>query len=151
MADAYAAAMPAEWPPASHLALGLAAFSIGLGLAELIAPRSIARMAGLAGADARSDGLIRALGAREVSHGVTILADPTSATPVWARVYGDALDLLALGVGTRRYATHRRMAAFAMAGLLGAAALDVAVAMRLGATPRGTNRQLTMASREDDA
>jgi hypothetical protein len=151
MADGIAAAMPTAMPSADHLALGLAAFSIGLGLTELIAPRRVARMAGLIGADARSDGMIRALGFREVSHGVTILANPTSATPVWARVYGDVLDLLALRAGTRRYAIHTRMAAVAAIGLLGAAALDVAVARRLSARGTSSAEHRTVARMEEEA
>ena len=53
-----------------NMARGLAWFGIGLGLAELLAPRAVARAAGLRG----HEGLLQAFGAREIASGAVILA-----------------------------------------------------------------------------
>ncbi|MFY4728236.1 hypothetical protein, partial [Nitrospira sp. BLG_2] len=68
-------------------AYGLGLFGIGLGLAELMAPRRLARMIG---APPEYDGLVRAMGLREVASGVGILTQRAPATAVWSRVAGDA-------------------------------------------------------------
>src|SRR5689334_18583279 len=77
------------------LARGLAWFSIGLGLAELLAPRAVAR---ICGGDGKHTGLIRLYGAREIAAGLMIFAGgrkPVSG--LWSRVAGDAVDLATLG------------------------------------------------------
>ena len=61
------------------LAEGLGWFSIGLGLAELAAPHSLARFLGMEG----HAGLIRAYGVREVVTGVGILAQDDPTPWVW--------------------------------------------------------------------
>ena len=60
---------------AHKLAQGLGWFSIGLGLAELLAPEGVTRPFGME----RHTGLIRTYGLREIAAGVGILtqADPT--------------------------------------------------------------------------
>ena len=50
---------------AERLAVGLGWFSIGLGLAEALAPRNMAR---LIGAGEESAGALRMLGVREIAH-----------------------------------------------------------------------------------
>ena len=75
------------------LATFLGLFSIGLGLWELAAPRSVARVTG-----ARlHPQLIQAYGLREIMAGVGILSDHQPRGWLWARVAGDALDLATLG------------------------------------------------------
>ena len=77
-----------------QLARGLGWFSIGLGLAELLAPRGIARVAGLRG----NTGSIRLFGLREIASGIAIFTQGRRpAGAVWSRVAGDALDLACLG------------------------------------------------------
>lgn len=56
---------------AEQLARGLGWFSLGLGLAEVLAPRAVARITGVRTSNA---GLIRLLGLREIAHGVGIFA-----------------------------------------------------------------------------
>jgi hypothetical protein len=85
-------------PKFNAVALPLAAFSIGLGLAELFAPDRVGRAAGIDG----RRGLIRAYGARELMAGGLILAAPMSPTPLWMRVGGDLLDLLTLAPYTKQ-------------------------------------------------
>src|SRR3954463_3788576 len=74
---------------AEQVARGLGWFSIGLGLAEFLAPRAIARISGVR----RNTTLIRLLGLREIAHGVAIFVQDSKtgkpAEAVWARVGGD--------------------------------------------------------------
>src|SRR5215218_81610 len=98
-------------------AQGLGVFSIALGLAELLAPRALARMTGMQGRET----LLRAYGLRELATGVGLLASPDPRPWLWGRVAGDALDLstLALGAGARRGATRHRDAALWMTTAVG--------------------------------
>jgi len=60
---------------ANGIARGLGWFSLGLGVAELIAPRAISRIAGAG----KKDSLIRSYGVREIVAGVGVLATTHSA------------------------------------------------------------------------
>src|ERR1044072_943379 len=80
---------------AKRLAKGLGWFSLGLGLAELLAPRAIANISGVSN---KHTGLIRLYGLRELASGITIFAQEKPTEGVWSRVVGDALDLTSLGV-----------------------------------------------------
>ena len=124
---------------AETLALGLGWFSIGLGLAELAAPRSVARLIGLPETD-RHTTTLQALGAREIAHGVAILSQPDSAARVWTRVGGDALDLSVLCAALGEETTDRTRLAAAMAAVLGVSILDVIAAQGLGRQERHGGR-----------
>ncbi len=113
-----------------RLAIGLGWFSIGLGLTEICATRSLARLIGVPERD-RTLTTLRALGVREVGHGVAILAQPDSAARVWARVAGDALDLSVLGAAMADEESDRTRVSAAIGAVLGAAALDVMCAQQL--------------------
>src|ERR1044071_306569 len=64
-----------------QLARGLGWFSIGLGLAELLAPRGVAKVAGLRDGNTA---LIRLFGLREIASGIAIFAGGRRpAGPVW--------------------------------------------------------------------
>jgi len=78
------------------LAKGLGWFSVGLGVAQLVAPRRVARLIGVRPSD-RVSNTMRAIGARELASGIGILAQRRRAPWVWARVGGDVLDLALLG------------------------------------------------------
>jgi len=75
------------------LARSLGWFSIGLGLAEVLAPKQIAKLTGTR----NHTGWIRAYGIREIVSGVGILTNPNPAPWLWSRVGGDILDLASLG------------------------------------------------------
>ena len=106
------------------LATGLAFFSIGLGLYELLAPRHLTRSLGMRG----QEQLVQAYGLREIATGVAILASRDPSPWLWGRVAGDALDLaLLLAAGTKR----RRRVAGAAAAVAGVAVPDVGEAIRL--------------------
>ncbi len=110
--------------PTSSVALGW--FSIGLGLAEILAPRELSRLIGV---DSNST-VIRSLGAREVLNGIGILAQPRSAGWMWARVAGDAMDLALLakqlGDGSDREKTLA-----AIAAVVGVTIADIRTAQQL--------------------
>lgn len=115
--------------PAGQLARGLGWFSIGLGLAELLAPRLMARATGLDGREI----LLRAYGLREIANGIALLVARRPAPWVWARVAGDALDLATLGERLRHADGARRgQTAAALVATAGVAAVDVGCALALG-------------------
>ena len=98
--------------------------------------------------DTRADAAIRALGAREVAHGVSILARPAAAPAVWARVGGDIIDLYALGAAARWSGVNRGAATVSAAALLGATAMDLFVAGRLSALAGAPRRTAPCAQEE---
>lgn len=110
-----------------QLARALGWFSIGLGLAELLAPRRLARMIGTADHHA----VMRSMGLREIAAGLAVLAQPRSATPLWTRVAGDAMDLALLTAATASPRADRAKLAGATAAVVGVALLDVICAMQL--------------------
>lgn len=121
-----------------ELARGLGWFSIGLGLAEVVAPRGIAKVVGVRG-DSGNRLLIRLLGLREIAHGVAILSqNGRSAATVWSRVFGDAIDLACLGAAFASPDTSKGRLAFATANVLTVTALDVVCSQQLSlANPAG--------------
>jgi uncharacterized protein YndB with AHSA1/START domain len=113
-----------------RLAQGLGWFSIALGLAEVAAPRSVARLIGTR-ADEQTTTVLRAYGAREIANGVAILAQPDRARWLWSRVAGDAVDLVSLGRAMQQDDTDRGRAMFAIASVAGVTALDLMCARQL--------------------
>ncbi len=113
---------------AKKLAKGLGWFSIGLGLAELLAPRAIASISGVPN---RRTGLIRLYGLREIATGVMIFSQKNPAAGVWSRVAGDAVDLASLGAAAASPDTKKGRLAFATANVLAVTALDVMCAKQL--------------------
>lgn len=110
------------------LGLGLGVFSIGLGLAELLGARRIARTLGVEGG--RAEGVIRLFGAREILAGGMLLRGPAVSTNAWNRVVGDMVDLGALLIAAPRSSRQGAMAG-AFGFVAGAAALDVYAARGL--------------------
>ena len=110
---------------ADSLERGLGWFSIALGAAAITAPRVVCWLAGV-----RSPGVMRLVGARELTAGIGILTQRDRAPWLWSRVVGDTFDLAALSVGLARRSTRGR-ATFAMAAVAGVTALDVLAAMRI--------------------
>ena len=113
---------------AKRLAKGLGWFSIGLGLAELLAPRAIANISGVSN---KHTGLIRLYGLREIGAGITIFAQKKPTEGVWSRVAGDAMDLTTLGIAATNPEAKLGRVAFATANVLAVTALDVMCAMQL--------------------
>ena len=110
-----------------QLVRGLAWFSIGLGLAELVAPRFVCRFIGV---KPRS-GLVRLLGVREIASGIGLLSQPEKRPWLKSRVAGDAMDLGLLGMGFLDEETNVGQLALATAAVAGVTALDVLAAKEL--------------------
>jgi uncharacterized membrane protein len=116
----------------STLAKGLGWFSLGLGLAELAAPASVAQVIGVRD-DPHARNLLRAYGLREVANGAAILGSGADDPEwLWARVAGDVLDLATMGAALRRNGeTDGRKLAVGMASVAGVLVADVMAARRL--------------------
>ena len=112
-----------------RVARGLGWFSIGLGLAEIIAPGKLGKALGLEGKEA----LLRAYGGREIGAGMWALTDtPTPA--IWGRVAGDLVDLGTLALGIRDGDDEqRRNAWIAIAAVAGITMVDLLTALSLNA------------------
>ena len=110
-------------------------FSIGLGLAETLMPGVMARVIGIDHEDDRNRLVLRAMGLREISHGVALLARQQPAKAAWSRVAGDALDLALLGKALANPENARGRTLFATANVLAVTALDVMCAKLLSMQP----------------
>ena len=82
---------------AAQVSRALAWFGVGLGVVEILAPRTGARAAGLEG----RAGTIRLFGLREVATGIVVLAARDPVEWLWVRVLGDALDAALLSSALR--------------------------------------------------
>ncbi len=122
---------PTKGVLASSITRALGWFSIGLGIAELLMPRTVAHSAGV---DGRS-GLVRSFGVRELATGVGLLTAKRPAPWLWARVMGDGIDMLAVGSGLGDR-SRRPYAALALGAIAAVAALDV-VAARSASNGKG--------------
>lgn len=111
---------PSSLTGPDRLARALGWFSVGLGVAELVAPGRIARTLGLDG----KEGLIRAYGARELASAVPTLSIDKP-VGLAARIGGDGLDLATLATALHSDNPKRRNAAIATAMIVGITLLDV--------------------------
>jgi hypothetical protein len=112
------------------LAKPLGWFSIGLGIAELLAPRRIA-----AAHDAPDAGLlVRGFGVREIAAGIGILAAPERSAGLWARAAGDVLDIGAAGLAAATARGRARTIALgSLAFCAGALVVDLLTARAVAA------------------
>jgi len=106
--------------------LGLA--SIGVGLSELLMPRTIEKWLGIG--NGQHTGILRVLGARELTHAVDILSHEDPGPGVKARVAGDMLDGALFAIAGMK---SRRPSGYATAAMLlaGITLLDIFFAKRL--------------------
>jgi hypothetical protein len=102
-------------------------FSIGLGVAELVAPGALNRSLGMR----EHNGLVRAFGLREIAAGLGILSLKNPTPWVWARVAGDALDIAALLLSLGPNNPRRGSAATAFFSVVGITVLDILTAKSL--------------------
>jgi hypothetical protein len=109
------------------IARGLGWFSIGLGLAELIAPGALNRSLGMR----EHNTLVRGYGMREIGAGLGILNMKHPAPWVWARVAGDVLDLASLLVSLGPNNPRRGNATTAFLSVVAVTALDILTARSL--------------------
>jgi hypothetical protein len=111
---------PSSLDDTDRLARGLGWFSIGLGLAQLIAPRRFTRALGMRG----KEGLVRAYGAREIASGVLCLA-PEKEAGLRSRLVGDGLDVAILLAGFRSDNPKKENVAVALLMVAGITLLDL--------------------------
>lgn len=103
-----------------RMAYALGWFSIGLGLAELLATRQLTRALGMEG----KENLVRAYGVRELAAGMTSLSvDKTLG--LWSRVAGDALDIATLLIAFNDENPKKRNVAIALGAVAGVTLLDI--------------------------
>jgi uncharacterized membrane protein len=112
---------PASPKTANRLALGLGWFSIGLGLAQLIAPRAVSRLLGVP----HRPVIFALLGVRELASGIGILQKRQPADWLWARVAGDVMDLSLLGAALASDESEALKVEAAAAAVLAVTALDI--------------------------
>jgi uncharacterized membrane protein len=105
------------------IACALGWFSIGLGVAELLAPRRLSKSIGASGDHAA---LTRVLGLREITSGIGILThQPRPAGWLWSRVVGDVMDLALLGAAFGGSRAKRSRLAVATAAVAGVTVADI--------------------------
>lgn len=115
---------------AGRRARGLGWFSLGLGLAQVAAPRALARLIGLGEGPLRRKAL-RAIGVRELAAGLGLVARPRPGW-LWTRVAGDVMDLVLLGRAVRSRRADRGRVTAALTTVAGVTILDVLVGRQLG-------------------
>ena len=114
----------AEADKTNRLANALGWFSIGLGLAQIAAPRRVARLIGVKD-DSKNTALLRTIGMRELTSGVGLLSQPRAPGWAWSRIAGDVIDLALLGSALNASGTSRSRTVAATAAVVGVTALDV--------------------------
>lgn len=128
--------------PVSSIVTGLAWFSIGLGLAELLAPRRVSKASGMT----KHNMLLRGYGLREIATGVGLLTAKNPRPWLWGRVAGDAIDVATVGATANTNRPGRLGGTFV--ALLGVGMLDLYAALK--ATPkRGAPRRMPRPSGRD--
>src|SRR4051812_40674995 len=125
---------------AERRAKGLGWFSIGLGLAQIGAPRAVARFIGV-NDDEETKNTMFAIGLREITSGIGILSRPRPAGWVWSRVGGDLMDLAFLGKAMSSDENDKNRVAAATAAVLGVTVLDFLTGQQLSKGSNGGSRQ----------
>lgn len=131
------------------LAKALGWFSIGLGAASLLAPRTFSRATGMRRPHPIGTSLF---GAREIATGIGLLQMRKPVEFMAGRVAGDALDIAALGAALLSHRNSRQRLAIATAAVVGVTLLDIYATQKLGQrthlsrqpTSRGIRVQRTM-------
>lgn len=133
-------------PPEQTLSQILGIASMGLGLPQTLSPGRFDRLIGVR-PDRRTRAItVLACGVRELAAAAGILAleRPRPVRWVWARVGGDALDLVLLGRALRSKPQDPTRVAAAMAAVVGITAVDVFTAVRLSRAPEPATEEQAM-------
>ena len=116
-----------RYAPGLKLAKCLGWFSIGLGVAQVVAPRMMARWIGV-----NEPNMLPLYGMREIVTGVGILRSERPIGWMWGRVAGDAQDLATLGAAMfDRDNPHCERTCAAALAVAGVTAADVLCATQL--------------------
>ena len=117
---------PSSIKPADRFGRALGWFSIALGLTELLAAPRLTKALGARG----NENIVRAMGARELVHGMLCLAHDKQ-YGAWSRVAGDAVDLAGLAALYRDDNPKRGVVGVAIAAIVGCTMVDLAAAKSL--------------------
>jgi len=109
-----------------HLNQALGWLSVGAGLVELLAPRSLGQLIGTG----EHSALLRMCGAREIASGIALLSRRAPAASAFSRVAGDAMDLALLGAALRSPNADPKRLMLAATTVLGVSAVDIYAAGR---------------------
>jgi uncharacterized membrane protein len=118
-------------------------FSVGLGVTQLFAPRSLARACGF-DQSAGTPTLMRLLGLRELAAGAGLLSGGRPSTWLWGRFAGDMMDLAILGgalASARGSASPARLGAATLV-VAACAAVDGVSAAQAGGPARTDGRRI---------
>jgi len=106
------------------LSRGLGAFSLGLGVAQLVAPRRLLEATGFpTGRPAPL--IVRAIGVREIGAAGGLLVQRWPVPFAWMRVAGDAMDIVLAGRGVRARGARRDRATAALGAIVAISAADL--------------------------
>lgn len=95
--------------------------SVGLGVAEVLAPRTVGRMIGVG----EHSAMLRLCGVREIASGLGLLSGRAPAAFTASRVVGDAMDLALLGASLRSPDCNPNRVAVAATVVASVAAVDL--------------------------
>jgi uncharacterized membrane protein len=121
-------------------AKGLGWFSIALGLAQIGAPRAVARFIGIAD-DEEARNTMFAIGLREITSGIGILSSQRPTGWVWSRVGGDLMDLALLGKAMNEDRNDGNRVGAATAAVAGVTILDFMTGQQLSRQGNGSSQQ----------
>lgn len=125
---------------------GLGYFSIGLGVAAILAPKFISRLTGVG--EQRSK-WVRTVGARELANGWAILSQEKPVESVWSRLGGDVMDLAMLGAAYVSSGSKKGRICATSAAVAGLALLDFVAAQE--STRRSKSTSAPGASRVSES
>jgi uncharacterized membrane protein len=108
-------------PHVDGVARALGWLSVGVGIAQIVAPRTVCRLAGLPPAPT----FMRLMGLRELACGIGIITQRNPAPWLKARVAGDAIDLVWLAAAAPMPASRGARVGAAFGAVAGVTALDV--------------------------
>ena len=114
---------PSSLKPVDRFGRALGWFSVGLGLAELLAAPRLTEALGAEG----KENFVRAMGARELVHGVLCLS-VNNDYGAWTRVAGDMVDLAGLAAIYSDDNPKKANVGMAIAAIVGCTIADVAAA-----------------------
>ncbi len=117
---------PSSFKPVDRFGRALGWFSLGLGLTELLAAPRLTKALGVEG----RENFVRAMGARELVHGVLCLS-VNNDFGAWTRVAGDVADLAALVAAYRDNNPKKGNVGLAMAAIIGCTIADLAAAQSI--------------------
>lgn len=116
-------------------------FSLGLGIPQVLVPGQVLKLAGIESTLGKRQ-LVRFVGLREIGAGVGIFSSqPKPAEWLWARLGGDAMDLVLLQTALRNPNNRKGRVLLASANVLGIAAVDALQAKKHTAAVKASGEE----------